>query len=80
MLQASSESSIEDLSEPSYSLLKSIGTSGSAVGLNMSELLLFSPMVSPRQSLGTLYAHRLWQLNLQSEKIAQTVQVNQKDQ
>lgn len=25
------------------------------------------PMVSPRQSFGTLYAHLLWQLNLQSE-------------
>lgn len=25
------------------------------------------PMVSPRQSLGTLYAQRLWQLNLQSK-------------
>lgn len=27
-------------------------------------------MVSPRQSLGTLYAQRLWQLNLQSERNA----------
>lgn len=36
MLQASSESSIDDLSEASYSELKSMGTSGSALGLSMS--------------------------------------------
>lgn len=37
MLQASSESSIEDLSEVSYSLLKSMGTSWSAEGLSIPE-------------------------------------------
>lgn len=36
MLQASSESSMDDLSEASNSELKSMGTSGSALGLNMS--------------------------------------------
>lgn len=29
-------------------------------------MFLLPPIVSPRQSLGTLYAQRLWQLNLQS--------------
>lgn len=30
--------------------------------------LSLPPRVSPKQSFGTLYAHRLWQLNLQSTK------------
>lgn len=36
MLQASSESSMDDLSEASNSELKSMGTSGSVLGLNIS--------------------------------------------